>query len=124
TSVLASLLIVVVVWPYCVRVVATMQAKKNADFPRKNGGFWNSVKINVAHIGSMRRRIKDELIKARCDAGLKRQLEHVAVLQQMDVSDIIRIACSAYVLKYQQPNYYAERGDLQSNPEGARAARV
>lgn len=72
----------------------------------------------------MRRILKKELIKARCDAGLKRQLEHVAILQQMDVSDIIRIACAAYVLKYQQPNYYAERGDLQNSFEGPRAARV
>lgn len=67
----------------------------------------------------MRRIAKGTVIRARCDGGLKRQLEQVAAIQQLDVSDIIRIACTSYVLRFQQPaqNLYAQGYEFSRNAQ-------
>lgn len=46
-----------------------------------------------------RRRVKTEFIRARCDEELKNSIYHVAFLQRLDASDIVRMACADYVQK-------------------------
>lgn len=43
---------------------------------------------------------KDAEIKARCAHELKESLEQLARFQQLDLSDIIRIACHQYVTQF------------------------
>lgn len=48
---------------------------------------------------------KEAVIKARCDSGLKRAVDQIAMLQQLDSSDIVRIAVAAYVQKFQTGSF-------------------
>lgn len=50
------------------------------------------------------RKNKEEIIRARCDSSLKQSIYNVAMLQQLDPSDIIRMACAAYVNRFCQPH--------------------
>lgn len=45
---------------------------------------------------------KDAEIKARCSHELKRSIEQLARFQQLDASDIIRIACAQYISQCQR----------------------
>jgi hypothetical protein len=47
---------------------------------------------------------KAALIRARCSLELKLAIEQVAAIQQLDSSDIVRMACNHYVLKFKQPS--------------------
>lgn len=46
---------------------------------------------------------KPEILRARCTDDLKRNVERVASIQQLDEADIVRMACAAYVAKFMQP---------------------
>lgn len=48
----------------------------------------------------MKRLNKSAVIRARCAASLKQDIERVAYFQQLDAADIIRIACSRYVAAF------------------------
>jgi hypothetical protein len=50
---------------------------------------------------NLKRLAKDAILRARCDSRLKENVEKIAYLQQLDESDIVRIACAAYVQKFQ-----------------------
>lgn len=50
---------------------------------------------------TLKRLSKDAILRARCDARLKENVNRVAYLQQLDESDIVRIAVAAYVQKFQ-----------------------
>lgn len=45
---------------------------------------------------------KNSVIRARCDVNLKLSIERIAAINQLDPSDVIRIACANYVQKFQQ----------------------
>ena len=51
---------------------------------------------------SMKRPLKKQVIRARCEPSLKEQIERVAYLQQLDPADIIRVACAQYVHRFQK----------------------
>lgn len=44
----------------------------------------------------MKRLPKSALLRARCQPGLKDELERIALIQNLDLSDVIRIACHCY----------------------------
>lgn len=48
----------------------------------------------------MKKQAKAEVIRARCDAGLKQSIEQIAMIRQLDTADIVRQALSAYVQKF------------------------
>lgn len=53
---------------------------------------------------------KDAVIKARCDANLKKAVDEVAMFQQLDTADIVRIAVSTYVHKFKASTGEFARG--------------
>jgi hypothetical protein len=40
---------------------------------------------------------KSAVIRARCDEGMKRSVEELAVLKELDPADIIRMAVRSYI---------------------------
>lgn len=66
------------------------------------------------------------MIRARCDVELKRSIEQIAAIQQLDAADIIRIACAAYVLKFRQPiqDLRGQRREFSSDVEMPSAGRM
>lgn len=49
------------------------------------------------------RRRRDAVIRARCDSRLRDDLQHVAALLRVDVSEVIREACSNYIIHFHAP---------------------
>ena len=45
---------------------------------------------------------KTAAARVRMEPALKQRLEQLAMIQCLDVSDIIRMACMAYIARYQQ----------------------
>jgi hypothetical protein len=68
------------------------------------GVLWHSVATKPAMKTMLRKLEKDAILRARCDSRLKQNVGRVALLQQLDESDIIRIACAAYVQKFVPAN--------------------
>ncbi len=59
-----------------------------------------------AHV--MNKRNKDGEIRARCDLALKKDVNQVAIFMGLDDSDIIRMACTAFVQKFRNQNANAQ----------------
>jgi hypothetical protein len=47
---------------------------------------------------------KSEMVRFRCEPMLKMEVRQVALLKQLDDSDIIRIALRDYIDKFRNPN--------------------
>jgi len=47
---------------------------------------------------------KEEMLRARCLPSLKQEVAQVAMLQGLDESDIVRIACTRLVQQFKQPS--------------------
>lgn len=45
---------------------------------------------------------KEAVIKARCDSSLKKEVEQVAFIQELDVADIVRKAVRQYVQDFKK----------------------
>lgn len=48
------------------------------------------------------RRPKDKIIRARCSAVLRERLDRIAMMRDIDVSDVIREACAVYATQFEQ----------------------
>ena len=49
--------------------------------------------------------LKGEVIRARCSDDLKRAVERIALIQQLDTADIVRIAVATYVQNFRQAHF-------------------
>jgi hypothetical protein len=58
----------------------------------------------IPTVRAMKREAKTEILRARCDSALKRDLQLLAQLRMLDTSDIVRIACADYVHRSRQNN--------------------
>lgn len=63
--------------------------------------MWHSVATKSNMKTNLKKLSKDAILRARCDSRLKQNVERIAYVQQLDESDIVRIACAAYVQKFQ-----------------------
>lgn len=46
---------------------------------------------------------KTDAARVRMDPTLKQRLNQLAMIQSLDLSDVIRMACVAYLARHQQP---------------------
>lgn len=54
------------------------------------------------HIITIGRVPKDALIRARCSVTLRNRLARIAVLREVDLSDVLRDACNNYATQFDQ----------------------
>lgn len=50
------------------------------------------------------RQMKTEILRARCTLEMKRDVNQIAELQQLDEADLVRIACANLIRQFKQPS--------------------
>jgi antitoxin component of RelBE/YafQ-DinJ toxin-antitoxin module len=52
----------------------------------------------------MKKPAKTEMIRARCDQRLMMEIQQVALLKQLDMADIVRMACANFIQQIKNHN--------------------